>query len=150
MNLVEMAIEFRKELEAAKAIGRKYVLVNEISVEEMASIMSIYPTWESFEGKTIPKDEILRYGGELYQVIKGINWQSDWTPNAVPSEFNKITPSSTEDGTEIIADWEQRFGHNAYQISDKVKWTDGKIYECIVPNTVHTPQDAPRNWKLVE
>lgn len=107
MNLVEMALEFRKELEVVKVASRKFIAIDEIPAEELESIMALYPTWESFEGKHIPKGEVLRYKNELYKVIKGINWQSDWTPDVGKSDFDKISSSSTEDRAEIVADWEQ-------------------------------------------
>lgn len=149
MSRIEKARELRKKIEASTAVARKYVLASEITEEEMNNIKEIYPRWEDFEGKKIPKSEIIRYNNELYKVIKGINWQDDWRPDLVPSDFDKITPPTNGEGEEIVAEWEQRYGHNPYQVGDKVLW-QGKVYQCKLPNTTHSPTDYAAAWELIE
>lgn len=148
-TIIELARQFRKEFEATREVSRKYVLSTELSYEEMQEIIEVYPTWEEFKGKLIPKDKIIRYNNELYKVVKGIDWQADWTPDVVASDFTKITAPTTGGGEEIVAPWEQRYGHNPYVKGDKVLWQN-KVYECVLDTTTYSPTDYAQAWRLVE
>ena len=39
--------------------------------------------------------------------------------------------------------------HDAYQVDEFMIWTDGAIYRCKVPNTVHDPGVLPGSWSVV-
>ena len=40
-------------------------------------------------------------------------------------------------------------GHDAYNIGDRITWTDGKVYESTMNGNVWTPVDYPAGWKMV-
>lgn len=43
----------------------------------------------------------------------------------------------------------QRYGHNPYQVGDKMTYTDGKRYINKQPNNVYPPDVMPSYWELV-
>ena len=50
-----------------------------------------------------------------------------------------------------VPDWHQPINkEDAYMTGDKMKYTDGKIYESTIDYNVWTPEDYPDGWKLVE
>lgn len=45
-------------------------------------------------------------------------------------------------------EWEQRYGHNAYQVGDLVTF-EGKVYENIWAGNTFTPVAYPQGWRLI-
>ena len=127
---------------------RKLVRIDDLTEEELEDMIEIYPKWENMIGQFTEKDKYIRYEGKLYKVVKGITHQEDWKPSEVLSEYDPVFP------LEVIAEWEQRYGHNLYKLGEKVLWED-KIYELIVGNVGgeggnYSPGVMASHWKLIE
>ena len=148
MNLVEQAIQLRKELEAMKVVARKYVLATEIPAKELKDLIGLYDEWKS--GLSVKVGERYRHADKLYEVIQAHSTQADWTPDKIPTLFKEVTPSEDETGTEIIPDWKQPTGgHDAYKKGDKVTF-GGKVYESLIDGNSWSPTAYPQGWKLIE
>lgn len=111
-------------LRAATQISMKPLILNdELSVDEMLSLVAIFPDYEV--GQAYKIGDIFTYGGKLYEVIQAHTSQEDWKPDEVPALYKNKTPDN------VIAEWVQPTGsHDAYQIGDKVMY-NGQIWICI-------------------
>ena len=45
-------------------------------------------------------------------------------------------------------EWEQRYGHNAYQVGDLVTY-NGKVYRNVWAGNTYTPEAYPQGWEEV-
>ena len=147
LSRIEKAREFRAMLDATRYAVQRLIRIDDLKEEELEDMIDIYESWESLIGKFSKKGTYIKYNGKLYKVIKGITHQEDWKPNEVLSEYDPIFPD------EVIAEWEQRYGHNLYKIGEKVLWED-KVYELIVGDDkneggAYNPSVAPTHWKLI-
>lgn len=117
--------------------------------ERYLALIETYPEWK--EGKAVKKGERYRYDGELFEVIQAHTTQATWAPDTAPSLFKLAVGGLEDEEGEIILDFVQPTGaHDAYQKGDKIKWTDGKIYESTIANNVYSPTAYPQGWKVVE
>ena len=147
MNLVEQALQLRKELEAMKVVARKYVTVAELAPEELTELINLYDIWEV--GKPVSVKDIMRRDGKLYEAIQAHTTQADWEPQNTPALWKEITPSETGGGEEIVPEFKQPTGaHDAYKKGDKVLF-EGKVYESLIDNNAYSPTAYPAGWKLV-
>ena len=98
--------------------------------EDALEAVELFPIWEP--GRACVSGERLRYHGELYRVLQDHTAQADWTPDAAPSLFVRVS----EPGT--IPEWVQPTGAtDAYNKGDQVQhaekiWTsdvDGNVWE---------------------
>lgn len=91
-------------------------------------------------------------------------WVSDidnnvWEPGVYGwSEVDETTepdpepePEPEEPSGDDVPDFVQPTGaHDAYNTGDRVRFTDGHVYESLVDNNVWSPADYPSAWQLVE
>ena len=148
---MELAIKFNQERRAGVFAGRiatrDKLILDELSPEEIAQLVSIYPSWDSFIGKplkdgTVPGEtqDIVSHQGTLYKVTQGHTAQADWSPDVAVSLFTSFTPVGT------IAEWKQPTGgHDAYQIGDKVMYKTKVWTSKINANTTVPDGDEPYN-----
>ena len=54
--------------------------------------MAIYPAWEI--GAAYATNDRIRYGANLYKCVQAHTSQSDWTPDAVPALWVKVSVGS--------------------------------------------------------
>ena len=154
MNLVEQAIQLRKELEAMKVVARKYVTVAELTPEELTELINLYDIWEA--GKPVSVKDIMRRDGKLYEAIQAHTTQADWEPKNTPALWKEITPSETGGGEEIVPDYvKPTGGHDAHSKGYKARFLekdgyDGKVRESLIYNNVWDYKEYPQGWKLVE
>ena len=100
--------------------------------------MAIYPAWEI--GKAYAVNDRRRYGVNLYKCVQAHTSQADWTPDAVPALWVKIS-------TEEWPEWVQPTGaHDAYQKGDKVTY-NGKRYVSRIDANVYSPEAYPAGWE---
>lgn len=93
--------------------------------------VELFPNWEP--GRACGSGERLRYHGELYRVLQDHTAQADWTPDAAPSLFVRVS----EPGT--IPEWVQPLGaEDAYRKGDKVRHTE-KIWTSDIDANVWEP-----------
>lgn len=135
MSLVEKGKQFRREFEASKSAAQKFIMIADISDEEIEKIINLYDKWEDWEGKFIPKDKILQYEGLLYKVTKGVNWQLDWTPSAAVSEFERYYIKEDSGGTEVVAPFESG---RLYMKGEKCE-DGGFVWESQIDNNSWAP-----------
>lgn len=98
---------------------------DELALEAAA----LYPAWR--EGETYGQKERIRYGDKLYRCEQTHIAQSDWTPDATPALWTRVS-------IEEWPDWVQPTGaQDAYSKGDKVShngqhWistADGNVWE---------------------
>lgn len=106
--------------------------------------MALYPEWRtSFE---YAAGDRVKYAGKLYKVLQAHTSIDAWTPSDAPSLFAEVLPG--QDGTDVD-DWVQPDSTNSYMTGDRVRWTDGHIYESTIDNNIWSPGDYPAGWKIV-
>ena len=111
--------------------------------ETALEAVELFPAWEP--GRACVAGERLRYHGELYRVLQDHTAQADWTPDAAPSLYVRVT----EPGT--IPEWVQPLGsEDAYKKGDQVRHT-GKVWESLVDANVWEPGAAGTEtlWKEI-
>lgn len=143
MDYIELARNFRKEIEAMKFANRKLVKQVDLSNEELLELIDIYEDWSNLPvGHPIKEGEYYKYEGNLYEVVAGKshNKQDDWKPTEA-SLFNRVQPPN------VIPEWVQPLGaHDAYGKSAKVTH-NGKDWESTVDNNTWEP--GVHGWKEI-
>jgi len=91
-------------------------------------------------------NEILVYNGEKCRVRQAHTSQANWLPDKTPALYMFFKTVST--GAGEIEEYQQRYADNPYMKGNKVLF-EGKIYECILDNTAHSPKEYPPAWKLL-
>ena len=144
MNRLEKARILRKQIDASLAATRKLVRVDDLSPEELDTMIEIYPKWEDLIGQRVEKDDYIRYQGKLYKVIQEHTSQEDWIPSELPALYLSMMPEG------VIPEWVQPTGaHDAYNTGDKVIY-EGEVYESLINGNTWSPVDYPQGWELVE
>ena len=100
--------------------------------------MAIYPVWEI--GAAYAVNDRRRYGANLYRCVQAHTSQADWTPDATPALWVKVS-------VEEWPEWVQPTGaHDAYNTGDKVTY-NGKRYVSLIDANVYSPDDYPAGWE---
>ena len=100
--------------------------------------MAIYPVWEI--GAAYATNDRRRYGANLYKCVQAHTSQADWTPDAVPALWVKVS-------VEEWPEWVQPTGaHDAYNTGDKVTY-NGKRYVSLIDANVYSPDAYPAGWE---
>lgn len=100
--------------------------------------MAIYPAWEI--GAAYAVNERRRYGANLYKCIQAHTSQADWTPDAAPALWVKV---SVDEWPEFV---QPTGAHDAYNAGDKVTY-NGKRYVSLIDGNVYSPDDYPAGWE---
>ena len=100
--------------------------------------MAIYPAWEI--GKAYAVNDRMRYGANLYKCVQAHTSQADWTPDATPALWVKV---SVEEWPEFV---QPTGAHDAYNTGDKVTY-NGKRYVSLIDANVYSPGDYPAGWE---
>ncbi|TAH58217.1 MAG: hypothetical protein EWM48_02110 [Sphaerochaeta sp.] len=140
-----LAQEMNRKLAAIKQAGqiatRDLIREDSLSPDEITGLVDLYPVWAA--GMSYAADDLIAYGGTLYQVIQAHTSQADWTPDAVPALFVSKTPAG------VIPDWVQPTGaHDAYNIGDKVLF-EGLVYESLINANTWSPTAYPAGWQII-
>ena len=102
------------------------------------SVMAIYPAWAVGEAYAV--GDRRRYGANLYKCVQAHTSQADWTPDAVPALWVKVS-------VEEWPEWVQPTGaHDAYNTGDKVTY-NGKRYISLIDANVYSPDAYPAGWE---
>lgn len=141
-ELVQMEEDaLKKAIPAMLEVVRKMVKVDELTKEELTSIVNLYDEWQP--DITYEKDKLLRYNGILHRVVQKHPSQSNWTPDANLALYSPVTPP------DVIGEWVQPLGaHDAYALGAKVLFNK-KVYESTIPANTYSPTAYPAGWKLV-
>lgn len=100
--------------------------------------MAIYPVWGI--GAAYAVNDRRRYGVNLYKCVQAHTSQADWTPDATPALWVKVS-------VEEWPEWVQPTGaHDAYNTGDKVTY-NGKRYVSLIDGNVYSPDAYPAGWE---
>lgn len=130
----------------------KQVLKSDISNDDYAEMISIFPEWEV--GANYQTGQIVRYNFLAWEVIQDHTSQEDWSPELAAALFKEVTPKKTTDPEtgeeiEVIPDFVKPTGsHDAYMIGDKVQF-ENKTYESVMDNNTYSPAEYAQGWKEV-
>ena len=100
--------------------------------------MAIYPAWEI--GTAYAVNDRKRYGANLYKCVQAHTSQADWTPDAVPALWVKV---SVEEWPEFV---QPTGAHDAYNTGDKVTY-NSKRYVSLIDANVYSPDAYPAAWE---
>ena len=100
--------------------------------------MAIYPAWEI--GAEYAVNDRRRYGANLYKCVQAHTSQADWTPDATPALWVKV---SVEEWPEFV---QPTGAHDAYNTGDKVTY-NGKQYISLIDANVYSPDAYPAGWE---
>ena len=100
--------------------------------------MAIYPVWEI--GTAYATNDRRRYGANLYKCVQAHTSQADWTPDATPALWVKV---SVEEWPEFV---QPTGAHDAYNTGDKVTY-NGKRYISLIDANVYSPDAYPAGWE---
>ena len=100
--------------------------------------MAIYPVWEI--GAAYAVNDRIRYGVNLYKCVQAHTSQADWTPDATPALWVKV---SVEEWPEFV---QPTGAHDAYNTGDKVTY-NGKRYVSLIDANVYSPDAYPAGWE---
>ncbi len=134
MNIVERAIELRKQIEISAAI---------MDDENAVKFIELFPNW-SGDAVVYSTGTRVRFDGELYKVLSNHTSQFTWTPKDAPSLFAKVLIPDEN----VIPEWEQPNSTNPYSKGNKVMF-NGSVYESLIDGNVWSPEAYPDGWKLI-
>ena len=100
--------------------------------------MAIYPAWEI--GTAYAVNDRRRYGANLYKCVQAHTSQADWTPDATPALWVKV---SVEEWPEFV---QPTGAHDAYNTGNKVTY-NGKRYVSLIDANVYSPDAYPAGWE---
>jgi len=139
---VPQSAETNREIDVLRRALRvsvaKLIRADELSEEELGAMIDIYPEFSA--GEPVKVGDLLKYGGNLYEVIQEHTTQSEWTPPETPALFLRVQPEG------VIPEWVQPTGsHDAYDEGAKVTF-NGDIYISTVDDNVWSPDEY--GWEL--
>ena len=121
-----------------RLVTKDKILANELTEEELLSLVGIYPNYEV--GVNYAIQDIINYKGKLYEVIQAHTSQESWLPENTPALYTSKMPAGT------IPEWQQPTGsHDAYNIGDLVTF-EGVVWESEVDS--NTWQPGVYGWEL--
>lgn len=146
MSRREKFKKLREDIDATKKATERLLFYSDLSKEDKSSLLSVYDVWTT--GVSYKAGDLVRYDGELYEVIQPHTSQADWLPSGVASLYKVATPKG-EGGAEVIPDFKQPTGaHDAYKKGDKVRF-NGKIYKSLIENNAYSPSAYPQGWEVL-
>lgn len=134
--------EVARILKSVNYAIQKVIRVDDLTEEELEEIKNIYPKFEDLEGETIPKGQLLLFGGELYKSLS----EHEVDKNYNPAETNYRYVLAAPEG---VADfWKQPSGYeDVYNKGDLVIYKpNGKTYVSKIDGNSQEPtKDEPHN-----
>lgn len=136
MNRIDAAKKFRARVNVAM-LGA--VQSGAVTAEAAAQVADGFRA-----GVAYAVGETCAYGGRLYRCVQAHTTQADWTPDAVPALWARMSTQTVIDG-ESYPVWVQPAGaHDAYSTGDMVAY-NGVVYECTADGNVWPP-DTGAGW----
>lgn len=114
--------------------------------KQAISVSLLFDEWKV--GTAYKKDEIIRYGEDLYRIGQDHTAQAQWVPGStgVDALYSKI--SIDEEGYEVWKEWDGVSGK--YDQGQVVRDPhDNQLYKSKIPNNVWgPPSQTPDQWEL--
>ena len=113
--------------------------INTLEVDDNTALRMVefYPEWATDTAYTAGHK--VQHGGTLYKCVQAHTSQADWTPDATPALWVKVS-------LDEYPEWVQPTGaHDAYNIGDKVTY-NGQHYVCTSDGNVYAPDVY--GWQL--
>lgn len=139
------------EIERSKQLQEATILFVRTSAatltdKQAVSVSLLFDEWKV--GTAYKKDEIIRYGEDLYRIGQDHTAQAQWVPGStgVDALYSKI--SIDEEGYEVWKEWDGVSGK--YDQGQVVRDpNDNQLYKSKIPNNVWgPPSQAPDQWEL--
>lgn len=109
-----------------------------LSDEDALDGVELFPAWAADVAYTV--DERIRYGGKLYRCVQAHTSQSNWTPDATPALWVRVS-------LDEWPEWVQPTGaHDAYQTGDKVSH-NGQHWQSTMDANIWEP--GVYGWEAV-
>lgn len=83
---------------------------------------------------------------QAYADAAGVTTLQAW--RALAPEGVEIPPDPEPEPVPDAPEWEQRYGHNAYQVGDLVTYK-GKVYKNLWAGNTYTPAAYPQGWEEI-
>ena len=104
--------------EVAELFIKQNIQVLEVNDETALRMVSFYPEWA--ENNECIEGHMYQHKSNLYRCITTHTPQTDWTPDAAPSLFVRVSDPAAE-----YPEWVRPAGaHDAYAMGDKVSYID--------------------------
>lgn len=126
----------REKAYALRALIEKAAV--SLSDEDALDGVELFPAWAADVAYTV--DERIRYGGKLYRCVQAHTSQSNWTPDATPALWVRVS-------LDEWPEWVQPTGaHDAYQTGDKVSH-NGQHWQSTMDANIWEP--GVYGWEAV-
>lgn len=141
-----LAVEFNKRVAAGQKVGQiataDLIRTDALSDEDIEQLVSLYPKWAP--GIQVEVADLYQHNDFLYKVIQAHTTQAEWEPQNVPALWKSKAPAA------VIPEFVQPTGaHDAYNIGDRVLFTDGLVYESTIDGNVWSPTAYPQGWQVI-
>lgn len=120
-------IEYPEEITATMSLMRMKVNDMGLTDAEALAVQSLYPEWETFVGKTLPKGYRVLYGGRLWNVRQEVNPVLENQPPSIDTaalyeEVNETNAGTPEDPIP--------YDNNMELFEGKYYTQEGAVYLC--------------------
>ena len=122
------------ETEVNAAISLMNTMINTMSLtdEQALQFKSLYPTWESFIGKSLSKDYKVQYNNKLYRVLQDISvvLENQFPSIDTAALYTEVALSPEEGGPAGTYEDPIPYNNNMELENGKYYSQDGIIYKC--------------------
>lgn len=134
MTLIELAKKLRPIVEqAAQSLDEKTA----------STAPEIFPRLKG-DGGLVKAGTIVNWYGALKRAAADL-WDTEQnTPENAPALWEEI---AYRDGYRVIP--ETITAGLAFALNERGWWTDGRLYQSLLANNVHTPAQYPQGWEVV-
>ena len=128
------AVEYPEtEVNATILLMNTMINTMDLTDEQALSFTALYPTWESFIGKSLSKDYKVQYNGKLYKVLQNVPvvLEDQFPSINTAALYTEVVPSTEEGGPAGTYEDPIQYNNNMELELGKFYIQDGIIYECI-------------------
>ena len=120
-------IEYPEEINQTMSLMKMKINDMELTDEQAITVQSLYPAWEEFINKQLPKGYRVQYGGKLWNVRQEVSTVLENQPPSIDTaalyeEVNETNAGTKEDPIP--------YNNNMELFERKYYSQDGKVYLC--------------------
>lgn len=121
------AIDYPEGITQTMSLMKMKINDMELTDEQAITVQSLYPEWQEFINKTLPKGYRVQYGGKLWNVRQEVSTVLENQPPSIDTaalyeEVNKTNAGTMEDPIP--------YNNNMELFEGKYYSQDGKVYLC--------------------